>query len=249
MKANFTESTSSELAQLEDQGYVILRGVLTEEQRERYLNAVETLPNAVSSDTIDLFSLDETFLDLVDVPRVLALMKRALGDNIWVNFAHARTVRAGLQANKEGFMWHRDSQQLHSDLGEAAPRMALKVGFYLTRLDAPRSGQTLVLPGSHRDGRALPGEREQPADAIPIAPQVGDATVFDNRLIHSYQSSNQQPCPRHAVFVQYAYRWLVPMSLRKVDQLQHVQDPVRRQLLGLDQRWVGKRSHRRVSLG
>jgi len=118
-------------------------------------------------------------------------------------------------------------------LPSPAPMVVLKVGFYLTDLQEPDSGQTYVVPGSHRSDMATPAVDEFPEAAAPICSRPGDAIMYDFRLIHSVRSPNLSTNTRRAVFIQYAYRWISPMNRMEVAHLADECSPLRLQLLGL----------------
>ena len=125
----------------------------------------------------------------------------------------------------------------------------LKIGWFLTDLDAPDMGNFLLIPGSHRgkfprsdaDAVALSSpSRFQEVDEIdagvPGAEQVllraGDALLFHNALWHAV-SRNRSQVRRKNVFFVYAPLWMrLGDRMSSSPELIARADPVRRQLLG-----------------
>jgi len=90
-----------------------------------------------------------------------------------------------------------------------------------------------VIPGSHLTGEKLPPLDEIPDRAVPLCIPAGSVAFYDNRLVHSLTTPNRSSEPRMAVFIQYAYRWLFPVTVMSQDKLPADLSPLRQQLLGL----------------
>jgi hypothetical protein len=228
--------TPEERQRFEELGYLLIPGAVPAELVER-LGAIivehaKGLP-AGSWNRSDAFSLDPEFLELADLPKILPKVRDLLGTNIWINHTHANWDPPVSAEDRPRYGWHRDGGEITNDLPYPAPIMLLKVGFYLTDLLQPGMGQTYVIPGSHQRDMRVPGVTELPEDAVPILCRAGDAILYDFRTIHSVKSPNLSEVTRRAAFLQYAYRWIFPMSPMSVEQFEGERSPIRRQLLGL----------------
>lgn len=199
----------------------------------RWWGKPETAPRRVEYRGI--FNLDEAFMDLLAPPRVFPLVVKIMGANLHMMSSQlvyqnprqppAKAVRGG---------WHRDVIGTSEDLGyDATPRMALRVGYYLSDISEPGSGATLFAPGSHLLREPIPIEAgtDHPKHFVRPSVQLGDAVIWENRTFHAPER-NTSPNLRKAAMIQYGYRWLRPVDfLRHDPELLARCDPVTRQLL------------------
>jgi ectoine hydroxylase-related dioxygenase (phytanoyl-CoA dioxygenase family) len=100
----------------------------------------------------------------------------------------------------------------------------------------PGRGNLKVIPGSHRDNHLdRPPTPDvpfpEPAGAVDVLAEPGDALLFDRRLWHA-RSDNHSSLVRKVAFFAYTYRWIA--SREQVTVALPGLSPVRRQLLGLD---------------
>jgi ectoine hydroxylase-related dioxygenase (phytanoyl-CoA dioxygenase family) len=188
----------------------------------------------------DIFGKHDAFLELLDLPTVLPPVIELLGTNIWVNHSHFNSNPASEESDvtafENGYGWHRDGGAIHQDLPWPPPLLALKVGYYLTDLTEPDSGQTYFVRDSHKTGEKTPDKYEIPDSAFPMMAKAGTAVLFDRRLIHSIRSENNSNTKRRAIFVQYAFRWMAANDAMTVKNLRKKLNPVQQQMLGLTAR-------------
>jgi ectoine hydroxylase-related dioxygenase (phytanoyl-CoA dioxygenase family) len=226
--------------EFEQHGYIEIPEALTAQQVESLVAAIDKL-TASKPDRIhnvaDIFGRHDAFLPLLDLPTVLPKVVELLGTNIWVNHSHFNanpaTESADISMFDNGYGWHRDGGAIHRDLPWPPPLLALKVGFYLTDLTEPNSGQTYFIRDSHKTGETAPGKYELPETAFPMMVKAGTAVLFDRRLIHSVRSANHSGTKRRAIFVQYAFRWMAANDSMNVRHLRRRLNPVQQQMLGL----------------
>jgi len=119
------------------------------------------------------------------------------------------------------------------ELERPAPRLSVKVAYWLTDTRGPERGAMEVIPGSHHLD-APPREANLPGwngkRLLEAAP--GDVTIFDRRVWHRH-GKNTSETVRKALFFGYSYRWLRPLDYREMPaRLLRRCDPVVRQLLG-----------------
>jgi ectoine hydroxylase len=138
----------------------------------------------------------------------------------------------------------------------------VKLAYWLSDVSEPGRGNLKVVPGSHMvtwiDG---PPRRDiqwpDPAGAIEVTAEPGDAVFFDRRIWHT-RSRNYSEHTRKAVFSGYTYRWtairddITPM--RASDWFGRL-TPVQQQLpggaedLGGDHAWATTRRPPRCMAG
>lgn len=181
-------------------------------------------------------------------PHVLGRVAGILGWNIWCYHAHAvytRAISPGISVNisesqkivPAGDHWHQDSGRVNADVeGNPRPRLSVKASYFLTDTTRPEGPQFWAVPGSHRNNTLLWGDNATglPVGAIRVPATAGSVVIVDRRLWHAGPLGTQPyHIARRVLFYGFGPRWMRPkdpMYTAKV--LEHVTDPVLRQLLG-----------------
>ena len=252
-----TRLTAEQREHWDTQGYLVLPGVLATDEIERLINAVDRLDEASQRDgrapdeflsTLNVVEEDDAFLNLIDHPRHLGILMDLMGACIQLITSQ---VMVRPPTPHPGSRWHFDGPKPYPfpRANGLTPLLHLKIGWFLTDLDAPDMGNFLLIPGSHRgkfprsdaDAVALSSpSRFQEVDEIdagvPGAEQVllraGDALLFHNALWHAV-SRNRSEVRRKNVFFVYAPLWMrLGDRMSSSPELIARADPVRRQLLG-----------------
>lgn len=248
--------TVEERAFFNREGYLIIPDALSPRQVETLSATIDRCGGANGKEggryynRLDVLGQDDAFVELVDNPAVLAKVSGFLGWNIWVNHTHYNVRPPDTSSGNYRYDWHVDGGVFSTDLQYQAPMTAIKVGFYLTDLSEPDRGQTYILPRSNLEGNRWLDQYTKytppPAGAVPLSVRPGSAVLFQQRTLHSQGSPNLSSITRKTIFIQWAYRWLFPVDGMTLGDLgTRVTDPIRRQLLGLDQaRPEGKLSAR-----
>jgi ectoine hydroxylase-related dioxygenase (phytanoyl-CoA dioxygenase family) len=181
-----------------------------------------------------LFNLDDAFLELLVPQTVFPLMVKILGPNLHMMSSQLLYAHPNQEPREYHGGWHRDVIGSSEDLGyDKTPRLAIRVGYYLSDVSEEGSGITLFAPGSHRLTHVidLPRGGRDPETWLRPEIEPGDAVLWENRTFHAPEN-NVSSNTRKAVMIQYGYRWLRP-----VDYLDHPPellakcDPVAAQLL------------------
>ncbi len=244
--------TREELRRFDRYGFLHIPAVLTGGALERIRDAVDRLDTAerrrlalTPGDMMSRFSIirfDPAFLELVDLGRTLPTVWSILGWNIQLYISHLVVYPpegwGGTQCRVP--VWHQDSGRPVLELERPAPRLSVKVAFWLTDTREPDRGGMELIPGSHRLD-APPPEADDPARSgrIRLAMQPGDVTVFDRRVWHRH-GANTSETVRKTLFLGYSYRWLRPLEYKLLpDALLERCSPVLRQLLGDGRTEVG----------
>ncbi len=253
-----TRLTPEQREHWDTQGYLVLPGVLSPDEIERLSDAVDRLDEASqrggrSSDewlsTLNVIEEDDAFLDLIDHPNHLGIVMDLMGATIQLL---ASQVMVRPPTPHPGSRWHYDGPKPYPfpSAGGLTPLLHLKIGWFLTDVDAPDMGNFLLIPGSHRgnfpresaDAETLASpSRFQEVDEIdagvPGAKQLllraGDAMLFHNALWHSV-SRNTSNVRRKNLFYVYSPIWMrLGDRVSSSPELIARADPVRRQLLGV----------------
>jgi len=232
--------THTAIEEFREHGYTVVPDAISTELLATLTTALDELTAHAPSrihNVADVLGLRKEFLDLIDLPTVLPIVRELLGDNIWVNLSHYNVnppnSKANARVRESGYGWHRDGGIINEDLPKPAPLLSIKVGFYLSDLTEPGRGQTYVITGSHKSGESKPPNDELPEAAKPVCVAPGSALLFDRRMLHSVRSENLSDVTRKAIFIQYAYRWMCPVDAMTVEHMRKHCGPIRLQLLGL----------------
>jgi phytanoyl-CoA hydroxylase len=245
------DQVDEQLLQYETQGFVHLPGVIPPELVARAKRAFDTATEqhhadwqqlsaerrAVSSyyDIPDILDVDDAFVDLADLPSIMPLMLRAVGQDIQLNHTHARIMFPGKTFTAA---WHTDLEHLIGlDLAHS-PHFFAKIHYYLEDLD-PEQGCLGFLPGTHRlppdvNPKPDPARTGSSPVAVRIVPKAGDAVLFNVHVRHM-AFDNKTPRPRKSLIYAYSHFWLknyanaVP---RDLDRL--ATTPLRKQLFGVE---------------
>jgi ectoine hydroxylase-related dioxygenase (phytanoyl-CoA dioxygenase family) len=201
-------------------------------------------------DIPDILDQDDCFVELVDLPDLLAILLGAVGPDIQLNHTHARVFPPGRTPTAP---WHSDlADVLGIDLAHSLHFM-VKVHFYFEDL-LPNQGCLAFLPGTHRLPADYPRPRIDDIDHSPavvkIVPKAGDAVLFNTHCLHM-ALDNTSPKTRKSIIYAYSHFWVknyanaVPRDLEK-----YATNRLRRQMFGVedegvsyfDQRYDGKGS-------
>ncbi len=185
---------------------------------------------------------DPDLLRLVTCPRTFPRVCGVLGWNIQLYISHLVVYPpetwGGTQCREP--VWHQDSGRPVLEMERPAPRLSLKVAYWLTDTRGPDRGAMEAIPGSHNRDAPPAGAFDPDWDGfLRLEARAGDATIFDRRLWHRH-GRNTSDVVRSALFFGYGYRWLRPLDYTSMPaELLERCDPVLRQLLGDGKTQVG----------
>lgn len=242
--------TPEERERFERDGYLVLPGVLSPAEVDRYAGALDRVhaEAAASGELGEDGSLHRLsavtscpdLAGLIDHPAAFRLVWSILGWNVHVNHSHL-DVHPPVEGPRPAWWhWHQDGGRQNRELEtEPRPRMSVKLAFWLSDVSETGRGNLMLIPGSHRRNR-LPGpprrdlEWPTPDGAIQVTVDAGDVVFFDRRIWHA-RSVNRSRITRRCVFVGYTYRWVaIRDDVRELPRQPWWRDlgPVARQLLG-----------------
>ena len=174
---------------------------------------------------------DERFVELVDHPLALPLVRQLLGWNIYLYHCHLDVHPPRVEPPR--WRWHQDGGRQNVDVESRRPLFSVKAGWFLTDVTTPEHGALWIIPGSHvHDTLARPKSSLLPPGAQPLLVEAGSLVLFDRRLWHA-RGDNTSEIVRKALFYAYSYRWVRPRDVCELPLWpSEPSDPVRRQLLG-----------------
>jgi ectoine hydroxylase-related dioxygenase (phytanoyl-CoA dioxygenase family) len=227
--------TDIQTGAFERDGYAIVEGVLQPDLLARIRAEADALAATEPVETERrvwherVLFRRQAFRDLLDVKPLVENAEALQGADVQLLALDLLLVRDG----SDGIGWHRDVQFVCNKT------LSINTGIYLQDL-TDDVGPLRVLPGSHRveDGPDVRGSDPIPGERTVYA-KAGDAVFFDAALLHA-GGCNTSGADRLAVFPYFGRYWVkrmdnyftqpLPADLAQTD------DPMKRQLLGLDLR-------------
>ena len=242
--------TADQREQFDRDGYLIIRGALTESEVAFYVDALDRVYAAeqaagrLSADNaMHLLSAVTNCPDavgLIDHPRTFPLVWSILGWNVHIYHSHL-DVHPPIRVRKPfRFEWHQDGGRQNREIESVPrPRMSVKLAYWLSDVSQTGRGNLQVVPRSHVQNRIDgPPRRDiqwpDPPGAIEVQVSPGDVVFFDRRIWHA-RSNNYSEITRKAMFFGYTLRWIAIRDELEALHANPVFDsfsPVQRQLLG-----------------
>jgi len=224
--------TDDEKKLFENQGYLIIKHVLTESHVEIFLDIVKRIEQKTENKKLLAYYRhfileDEAFIDLLTHPQTFPKVFDILGWNIYCYHNHMNiSVPSNCPVpSKETFGWHKDGGRINEDIPIASKPLSVKVAFFLSDTSEPHMGNFTVIPESQMD------KDPNPVNVKKICVNKGDVVIFDNRLWHS-GSINCSEITRRVLFYGYAYRWQRPQDEFSLSFIDKFENPIIKQLLG-----------------
>ena len=240
-------ASTEQLQHFDEEGYLVIEDALSPEMVEKLTVAVDRIdtqeraerglgPGEMMAKFRSVVA-DDLFLELLDNEKTFPLLWDILGWNIQLYISHLIVYPPEpeeAERNLKGAAWHQDGGRPVEEIERPAPRLSLKISYWLCDTTVPDCGAMRILPGSHRlvDKPAQRDPTEDPQGAIEVKVKPGTAVLFDRRLWHSrgYNYSDQT---RKVIFFGYSYRWLRGLDYNVMpEEVLAKCDPIRRQLLG-----------------
>lgn len=243
--------------QYDQQGYVLIRNALTPGELQRVQAAFERA--AERKALRDILNQDDAFVDMVDHPVLLTVVRAVVGEDAQLRYAQGGVVRPG---EDTGSGWHCDLSQM---LGVYLPESTVMTKLFTYLEDVPENGATLAfVPGSHRYelGHPLPDipAHEAMPHHVQMVVRAGDAVLMNGYTWHA-RFPNRSDRPRKVLEYSYIHSWMKTQYLFQ-DFTPHVQELImashdRQQLFGVpepgtsdwERRFEGGAPYRAVEVG
>jgi ectoine hydroxylase-related dioxygenase (phytanoyl-CoA dioxygenase family) len=245
-----TPMTARQRGEFEENGFLILRGALSESEVAFYNEAIDRVYAAEKAagrlspeGAMHLLSAVTNCPDaagLIDHPVTFPYVWSMIGWNVHIYHSHL-DIHPPIRTKKPfRFEWHQDGGRQNREIEtDPRPRLSVKLAYWLSDVSERGRGNLKVIPGSHKqnwiDG---PPRRDvewpEPEGAIEVQVSPGDVVFFDRRLWHA-RSDNYSDVTRKAMFFGYTMRWIaIRDELESLHASPEFEDfsPVRKQLLG-----------------
>jgi len=220
--AAVTPMSKEQRAQFEEEGYLVVRGALSESEVAYYEQAIDRVYVAEreagrlsaegSMHKLSAVASCPEAVGLIDHPNTFPLVWSVLGWNVHIYHSHL-DVHPPIRIEKPyRFEWHQDGGRQNRELEtDPRPRLSVKIAYWLSDVSETGRGNFKVVPGSHaRNWIDGPPRRDiewpEPAGAVEVCADPGDAVFFDRRLWHT-RTNNFSEITRKGVFFAYSHRW------------------------------------------
>jgi hypothetical protein len=228
----FEPITPEQREEFQREGILLIRGALTERQRDRLEKAVDRVyseeresDHLKPDGTLHMLGFlprDDAFGDLLTHGRTFPYIWGLAGWNIYSHHNHLDVTPPNPSDKPPAWGWHQDGYRQNSDPeslgGDTRPMLSLKVAYVLSDLSRTGRGATKVVPRSHLSNTLeRTGDGSDPRGTVEITANPGDAFVFDRRLWHS-RSVNHSTVTRKMLFIGYTYRWIRPLDDMPIDR-------------------------------
>ena len=229
---NETKPTQAERFFFDNNGYLVLERLLTDDHAARLLETLNRvvarrrvlqergIPHTgmirIQNDNTRIFYIlddDPVFLELLDWPAIMLYVTGLLNERPHHHASDA-IVEYGPKARGMGLGWHIDGHDNgYRGMGRPIPLLQLKIGYYLTDMTEPGGGNLCVLPGSHKALHDPDPEDLQRTDLFPGAVQIcapsGSAILFHNALWHSAGPWSRDDARRIMLYYAYEHPWMI----------------------------------------
>lgn len=233
--------------QFDTQGFVHLPGMLDapmtkrvrhafDEAHARHTGEVEQRRKEGASfvDLPRILDADSVFIDLVDLPHLLPLLRLTIGDDLALNDTSARLFFPGPTF----------TSPFHSDVADVlgvdhahTSNLLVKLHIFFEDL-VPEQGCLAFIPGSHRFP-PLHVNSHRPTLArssavTRVVPRAGDAVLFNTHVLHMAEDNRTEHVRKSLIYT-YAHFWMKAYaSAAPSDLAQFADSPSRQQLFGVD---------------
>jgi hypothetical protein len=230
--------------QFQQDGYLILRGVLSQEKVQRLNNAIDEIiakePESLAYNIYNSVERHEEIASLIDEPTLLPLMVQLLGYNIQLHISHLTIRKPNPNDEKtatQSFInWHQDGPhpQFPKQNGITSTYY-IKTCYILSDMSQPNRGNTKIIPGSHNKPfhPETQDVRGMVEGEVQVCGEPGDVFIFPQNLWHA-GAPNHSDYTRRQLFLGYSPIWMRPIDYRTAsEKLLQNASPYRKQLLGV----------------
>jgi ectoine hydroxylase-related dioxygenase (phytanoyl-CoA dioxygenase family) len=225
--------TKDQKRQWKQDGYIVLKGVLSPEQisnlttvvdemYQEHLQKPDVKPDAVL-DRRNVMEDNDIFVELMDHPTTFPVVLELLDP--YIQLSMSEVIIRPPNPNDKGYL-HTDGGQAMRQIRVFANSRPLqaKIHYFLTDLDQPDSGNFTIVPGSHKKLFPEKGIPDGPyiPEAVQLCVNAGDAAIFPHALWHGVVGNkSDQPrktliyCYSHQCFRCFDYEKASPELLEK----------------------------------
>ena len=211
-----TSRITEQLQAMHEQGFVLLRGIVTPQQVEAARAAIDRLEpthwdyqGLVDDHYKCVFNRDPFWLPLLDLPAVIELAEACLGEDCHVIGQTAWRSHPGFVGGElhADYLAVELPEHVAQDPDFHLPMQVCTAHLYLDRIDADLC-PTLVISGSHRAGRKprLGETHWHGRKPQPVLCEAGDVLLFRSDLWHAGSRNRTADRSRYLLQVHYGRR-------------------------------------------
>lgn len=210
-KTTIPKDLEEELQEIYENGYVILKNVLTQQEIQTLITELQphltkcgrnNFEGTKTNRVYNLLTKSQAFNSLAEHPRIMRILDNILRENYLLTAYQAIQILPG-----------ETIQPLHHDdqfINFPRPRRTVSIGTIWAITEFTKdNGATVVIPKSHQWGDELPASKDQ---LIPAEMQPGSVIVFLGTLWHGGGANTTESDKRLAISAQYCEPYIRPQE-------------------------------------
>ena len=235
--------TDKQKKQWKEDGYLVLKGILSPEEIENLTAVVDEMYEAhlqqpdvkpeAGLDKRNVMEDHDIFVDLMDHPATFPIALELMSP--YIHLSMSEVIVRPTDPEGKGLL-HTDGGQAMRQIrvSESSLPFQIKFQYFLTDLPEPDMGNFTVVPGSHN--RLFPdgGFEDGPyiPDAVPLCVEAGDMAIFPHAMWHGFVA-NRSDKPRKTLIYCYVHQCMRAFDFEKASpELLERCTPRQRRLIG-----------------
>lgn len=217
--------TDKQKKQWKEDGYLVLKGILSPEEIENLTAVVDQMYEAhlqqpdvkpeAGLDKRNVMEDHDIFVDLMDHPATFPIVLELMSP--YIHLSMSEVIVRPTDPEGKGLL-HTDGGQAMRQIrvSESSLPFQIKFQYFLTDLPEPDMGNFTVVPGSHN--RLFPdgGFEEGPyiPEALPLCVEAGDMAIFPHAMWHGFVA-NRSDKPRKTLIYCYVHQCMRAFDFEK----------------------------------
>ena len=235
--------TDKQKKQWREDGYLVLKGILSSEEIENLTAVVDQMYEAhlqqpdvkpeAGLDRRNVMEEHDIFVDLMDHPATFPIALELMSP--YIHLSMSEVIVRPTDPEGKGLL-HTDGGQAMQQIrvSESSLPFQIKFQYFLTDLPEPDMGNFTVVPGSHNRPFPEGGFEEGPyiSEALPLCVEAGDVAIFPHAMWHGFVA-NRSDKPRKTLIYCYVHQCMRAFDFEKASpELLERCTPRQRRLIG-----------------
>jgi ectoine hydroxylase-related dioxygenase (phytanoyl-CoA dioxygenase family) len=235
--------TDKQKKQWKEDGYLVLKGILSSEEIENLTDVVDEMYEAhlqqpdvkpeAGLDRRNVMEEHDIFVDLMDHPATFPIALELMSP--YIHLSMSEVIVRPTDPEGKGLL-HTDGGQAMRQIrvSESSLPFQIKFQYFLTDLPEPDMGNFTVVPGSHNRSFPEGGFEEGPylPEALPLCVEAGDVAIFPHAMWHGFVA-NRSDKPRKTLIYCYVHQCMRAFDFEKASpELLERCTPRQRRLIG-----------------
>lgn len=217
--------TDKQKKQWKEDGYLVLKGILSPEEIENLTAVVDQMYTAhlqqpdvkpeAGLDRRNVMEEHDIFVDLMDHPVTFPIALELMSP--YIHLSMSEVIVRPTDPEGKGLL-HTDGGQAMRQIrvSESSLPFQIKFQYFLTDLPEPDMGNFTVVPGSHNRPFPDGGFEEGPyiPEALPLCVEAGDMAIFPHAMWHGFVA-NRSDKPRKTLIYCYVHQCMRAFDFEK----------------------------------